>query len=385
MTFDITKMFHNPPRINPDREYLRHYEAARKSVFVSNLPADITEDSLREAFEASGDVINVQIVRRPHKELGSFAFIEFARPDMPEVAIRQLVSVSVMPFPIHLLTHTVEQHGKEACDTILHVEKKNNRHGAPRRVNSSFVRQVRGTPGHVGNGSGARSGNRGRPTPRRVFTTAPGSTPYHHAQPDMTPAQGFNQAPAQNFEQNVQPNPAVVVTPGAPLVVSSSMGAQANNGNNGSMTPGQHLAPPFGPNGFYLPSPGPMAPFAGYPGAYGGFNGHHFPVYGNPNQQGFFGGQVSYYQDPASGLIYPMPPLNAPPVVDQTPAYAQRSVSAMPYVSAAEHLQRVSNTSLTSKKSVSFADPVVQDSPGNAEDFNEKDCEEAFGEKNGAD
>lgn len=207
----------------------------------------------------------------------------------------------------------------------------------------------------------------------------------------MTPAQGFNhqhtfgeQTPAENIEHNGQPNPAIVVTPTAPMVVSSSMGAQSNNGN-GFMTPGQHLAPPFGPNGYYLPSPGPMAPFPGYPGAYGGFNGHHFPVYGNPHQQGFFGGQMSYYQDPASGLIYPMPPLNAPPVVDQTPAFAQRSVSAMPYVSAAEHLQRVSNNSLKSKKSVSFADPVIQDPTGHTEDFDEKDCEEASGEKNGAD
>jgi hypothetical protein len=110
-----------------------------------------------------------------------------------------------------------------------------------------------------------------------------------------------------------------------------------------------------------------MTPFGGFPGAYAGFHGHQFPTYGNHQQHGFFGNQMSYFQDPASGLIYPMPPLTAPPMVDQTPVYGQRSVSAMPYVPAAEHLHRTSNNSLHSKKSVSFADPVVQASPGNEE------------------
>ncbi len=115
MAFDVTKMFRDPPRTNPDEVYLSQYEKGRKSVFVANLPNDITEGELRQAFEESGDVVDVQIIQKPHKTFGAFAFVEFSRPDMPDVAVRQWVSVSLILSLYFVLTHLTAWQGGIWC------------------------------------------------------------------------------------------------------------------------------------------------------------------------------------------------------------------------------------------------------------------------------
>lgn len=398
VAFDPTRMFRDPPRTNNDQAYLSQYEKDRRSVFVSDFPKSTTEEQLRETFEAAGDVVHVQIVQRTQNALKPFAFVEFSRPDMPVVAISQFVSDALrakMPS-----ANARQQHKKVVFGTVLRVERKNSRDYAPRRVDSTFLRQLNATPGNDGSGTGARSGGsrRRQATPHRSFTAAPGSTPFVNAQADMsTPRTVADQTPAHDN----RPAPPIVVSSTQPAAVPSSAAASmpTNRGPapttpaGGLTVPNQQfsgLAPPFGPNGYYLPSPVPFPPFGGFAGPYAGFNGHQFPTYGQHHQQhhqqhlGFLNGQMSYYQDPASGLIYPMAPIAAPPMVDQTPAFGQRSASAMPYVPAAEHLHRTSNTSLKSKKSVSFADPVVQGGDGGPSRKEEEDGESSTKEKEGA-
>jgi hypothetical protein len=102
MAFDVTKIFRDPPRTNTDEAYLSQYEIDRKSVFVGNIPHDITEDQLRQVFENSGDVVQVQVIQRV---FGTIAYVEFSRPDMPDIAIRQCVSFSLLP-SLYTVTNT---------------------------------------------------------------------------------------------------------------------------------------------------------------------------------------------------------------------------------------------------------------------------------------
>lgn len=43
------------------RQYLDTYEIDKRSIFVGNLPADITEDELQEIFQPFGEVVQVTL------------------------------------------------------------------------------------------------------------------------------------------------------------------------------------------------------------------------------------------------------------------------------------------------------------------------------------
>ena len=395
----------------------------RKSVFVGNLPLRVTEEQLQRLFERSGDVVNIQIVHSFRKRT-SFAFVEFARPDMPEIAITQCVSPSSCFANYPPTNPSLSQHGNTSFgpEEIV-VERKLDHRRAPRRVNSAYVRQIHGISGNADLPSGSQSVP-GRSNPRRVVTAAPGSTPYHNAQAALDMA-GPSIPRVYVTPHHDQPGPSAGPSTAAPAVVSSQSMITPGHNAAAAMAPGGGLAvptsalsamaPPFGPNGYFLPSPGIPTPVAAFAGAYGGgfnapgfnaggfnaggfnaggfnaggFNAGGFNAgYFNPQQQvptqqyqGFWMNGLHYIQDPISGNCYPFPAAGpAPPMIDQTPVFGQRSVSAMPYVPAAEHLTRASNETLKTKKSVTFADPVAEGSSSSA---HEKDGEDS-GEKYGA-
>jgi hypothetical protein len=242
--------------------------------------------------------------------------------------------------------------------TNIVVQMKINRQAAPRRLNSSYVREV------AGHRDAPERNNRG-PTPRRNFTATPGSTPYHNAQAVMDPASMRGKAGARIPEIHVTPHPAHVGSLAAdysvsPMVVSSQHGTPAGN-PAATMAPNVELAaqasslsalaPPFGPAGFYVPSPGPIPPFGAYqPNVFGGFGG-----YGGHPVQGFYAG-TTFYQDPASGLIHQLPANMPPHLTPYNPAFAQRSFSAATLGPAAQQ-QFVPNQTeaVKPKKSVTFA------------------------------
>lgn len=70
---------------------MERYDRDRRSVFCGNLPSDVTEAQLRQAFGRTGDYIkSMEIVKGTHS---AYAFIEFNRADVYETAIELLVRI----------------------------------------------------------------------------------------------------------------------------------------------------------------------------------------------------------------------------------------------------------------------------------------------------
>lgn len=90
----------DPRKANPfataDEAFLERYEKDRNSVFVAGLPWEVTEEQLRGVMEQSGDVVQATVVQRGR---GSIGFVEFSRPDMPNIAIQQWVCISTIHHP----------------------------------------------------------------------------------------------------------------------------------------------------------------------------------------------------------------------------------------------------------------------------------------------
>ncbi|KAL7621232.1 hypothetical protein AAE478_008549 [Parahypoxylon ruwenzoriense] len=94
MAYDLKKA--TQPKVDPDEAWLQRYEVDRRSIFVGNLPVDVPdiEDLLKELAGDIGDVENVQFVQKESRTgrggVIAFAFIEFSRPDMAELAVKRL-------------------------------------------------------------------------------------------------------------------------------------------------------------------------------------------------------------------------------------------------------------------------------------------------------
>ncbi|RYP23688.1 hypothetical protein DL765_000984 [Monosporascus sp. GIB2] len=100
IAYDLKKALQaNKP--DSDEEWLQKYDVDRRSVFVGNLPTDMDDvgDVLRGIMAEVGDVKDVQVVQKESKSGRGrsivFAFIEFARPDMAEVAIKRMDGITV--------------------------------------------------------------------------------------------------------------------------------------------------------------------------------------------------------------------------------------------------------------------------------------------------
>ena len=63
-----------------------------KKLFVGNLPYDVTEDQLRQAFVEIGEVVSAKII--PNRQTGApsagFGFVEMATEDAAQAAIQKL-------------------------------------------------------------------------------------------------------------------------------------------------------------------------------------------------------------------------------------------------------------------------------------------------------
>ncbi|KAI1370722.1 hypothetical protein F4677DRAFT_457660 [Hypoxylon crocopeplum] len=123
VAYDLKKPV-SSAHVDPDMAWLRRYEVDRRSIFVGHLPADAPnpEELLTELASEVGEVAKVQVVRKDARIAGrfgpvTFGFVEFSRPDMADIAVREL-------------------NGRQYNGSTLRVERKASREPPPstRRV-----------------------------------------------------------------------------------------------------------------------------------------------------------------------------------------------------------------------------------------------------------
>ncbi|KAI1652583.1 hypothetical protein F4813DRAFT_400919 [Daldinia decipiens] len=95
IAYDLKKSM-QAPKIDPDEAWLQRYEIDRRSVYVGGLPVDDfdVEELLTRLASEVGDVEKVQIVQKDGRTGRqapiAFGFVEFARPDMADLAVKHL-------------------------------------------------------------------------------------------------------------------------------------------------------------------------------------------------------------------------------------------------------------------------------------------------------
>lgn len=156
-------------RNSGDEAFLAACERDRRSVFVGDLPATVTQEDLEELFSEAGEVLKINLIQRPASHMvRTMAFIEYAQPDMPEIAIAKF-------------------HGKIFKGSALRVERKSvkDRGPTPRSSRSQLMLSHKVSEESVGVAS-----TRGGPASPAIM-----STPSRPAQArvDMTsPAASSN-------------------------------------------------------------------------------------------------------------------------------------------------------------------------------------------------
>lgn len=152
---------------DPDEEWLKRYEADRRSVFIGNLPAhmDNLEANIRRVFCEVGDVVQVNVIQRESRtgplqtlldiytwiceltcatfpggnRVNAFAFVEFTRPDMAEAAIHRMVSVDAFSnCPARQADRSSLQNNANIGGHHIRVERKSSRERqGPRTMHSN--------------------------------------------------------------------------------------------------------------------------------------------------------------------------------------------------------------------------------------------------------
>lgn len=110
-------------RNSGDEAFLAACERDRRSIFVGDLPSNITQADLEDIFSEAGEILKVNLIQRPTSHMvRTMAFIEYTQPDMPEVAIAKF-------------------HGKSLQGASLRVERKSvkDRGPTPRTSRSQMM------------------------------------------------------------------------------------------------------------------------------------------------------------------------------------------------------------------------------------------------------
>lgn len=121
--FDLKKNCANT-RTNNDEAFLTACERDRRSIFVGDLPGNVTQGDLEELFSEAGEVLKVNLIQKENNSrmLRTMAFIEYSQPDMPETAVAKF-------------------HGSVFDGVIIRVERKSvkDRGPTPRHSRSQLL------------------------------------------------------------------------------------------------------------------------------------------------------------------------------------------------------------------------------------------------------
>ncbi|KAI0112859.1 hypothetical protein F4814DRAFT_449311 [Daldinia grandis] len=134
IAYDLKKSM-QAPKVDPDEAWLQRYEIDRRSIYVGGLPIDDfdVEELLTRLAGEAGDVEKVQIVQKDGRTGRqapiAFGFVEFARPDMADLAVKHL-------------------NGRVMRGCVLRVERKASREpqGIRRMQSRSMLSSATNTP-----------------------------------------------------------------------------------------------------------------------------------------------------------------------------------------------------------------------------------------------
>ncbi|KAM7205643.1 hypothetical protein V8F33_000969 [Rhypophila sp. PSN 637] len=264
-------------RSTGDEAFLKQYDTDRRSVYVAGLPPDIEQDEVARYFGAAGEVVSVEIIRRtleggkalsrvkkrsgkavnqPKSPLGKdrvFAFVEFTRLDVPDIAIAKLDNTNIRDDDENS-TLRVQRKEVKPPRTPKRVQSMNqletrvadrNRLASPRSHGSLNAQEMPGR-GYHGTSAPAQAGAQAPETPRSHQMQPPGATqaisplafrPHGGAPSPMHPAMmyyGFPpvHSPPGYDNQHMQGGPGVFgsAVPNTPPGFSSGMNTFYANG-----------------------------------------------------------------------------------------------------------------------------------------------------------
>lgn len=67
-----------------------------KTIFIKNLPYDVTEDELRQGFMVYGPIVQIRLASWSHTQnLKGFGFVDFRREDSAEIAVKKTGSITI--------------------------------------------------------------------------------------------------------------------------------------------------------------------------------------------------------------------------------------------------------------------------------------------------
>ncbi|OAA60144.1 RNA-binding protein [Cordyceps fumosorosea ARSEF 2679] len=95
------------PQGSPNRaQFLHQYDRDRRSVYMGNLPMNMTEEILRNLVGACGEIASVVLFKKPvpgsPSKMTCFAFIEFSRPDTADDAIKTFNNTDINGFRVRV-------------------------------------------------------------------------------------------------------------------------------------------------------------------------------------------------------------------------------------------------------------------------------------------
>ncbi|KAI1417154.1 hypothetical protein F5Y13DRAFT_202702 [Hypoxylon sp. FL1857] len=287
------------PKADRDEEWLKRYDIDRRTIFVGNLPAgeEKLEEHLRSLIEKIGEIVHMKVVYkdaqagRPHTV--AFGFVEFARPDLVDVAVQNL-------------------NGRDLCGSVLRVERKTCREFPSARRRPQEVARAR----YI-NAASTPSRDRvveGQRPESTTHATAVGQAPTQATEPAIepaTPSHASQEASATNL---------LASTRSAGTIASSSV--QTSRPRTASYA----FMPPAGQN--YAGNPAPYGQFQGTPHQF------HGQYQGTPSQF-----QSTQFQGSAQvgAGTFPATPQGTPGMVSPFPAY----YTGTPYSWMTPYLQGV--------------------------------------------
>ncbi|KAJ4147295.1 hypothetical protein LMH87_001829 [Akanthomyces muscarius] len=299
-------------QVSPNKEqFLHQYDRDRRSVYMGNLPMNMTEETLTNLVSACGEVIAVVLFKKPvpgsPSKMTCFAFVEFSRPDTADDAIEAFNNSDINGFRVRV--DRKQSRTFETPRRSLPMRSANYSHATfPRRRHAPVMEPV--SPLHTMFDPPAD-----HKKPVSMHNAAP-------ADPDQTPRTAEEAAQTVAGESNL-------FTP-TPKKSHDGVGAGGSNSfAYGNMeTPvamqHQHTSIPMG-----WMAPFPPFPYGPPMSAYGPMTPHGTPgvMYPGYSPGPYYPGMYDMYPmaSPTHMMAPPqMPaPVPAPPTQAETPTEAQ--------------------------------------------------------------